>query len=254
VVDLDIGTVAFLAAAGLLAGAINAVAGGGSLISFPALLLAGYPAVTANATNIVAVLPGYVGGSIGYRRELRGQGHRVRALTITSAAGAIVGAVLLVEVPARTFEAIAPFLILVACGALAAQPLVDRASREPHRRGSEHRSVTLHVLVFAAAVYGGYFGAALGIMLLAVLGLRIDDDLQRLNALKGLLSLVIAAVSAVYLAVFGSVVAAATAAVAVGSLVGGRVGVGLARRISGAVLRGVVVAYGVAAAAALLVT
>lgn len=252
--ELDIGTVAFLAAAGLLAGAINAVAGGGSLISFPALLLAGYPAVTANATNIVAVLPGYVGGSVGYRREVRGQGRRVRALAVTSAAGAVVGAVLLVAVPASTFEAIAPFLILVACAALAAQPLLDRTARERHPSRSEHRSVTLHALVFAAAVYGGYFGAALGIMLLAVLGLRIDDDLQRLNALKGLLSLVIAAVSAVYLAVFGPVVAAAVAAVAVGSLIGGRLGVGLARRMSGGVLRGVVVAYGVAAAAVLLVT
>jgi uncharacterized protein len=249
--ELDPAALAFLCAAGLVAGAINAVAGGGSLISFPALLLLGYPGVTANATNIVAVLPGYVGGSVGYRRELRGQGARARALSITSAAGALVGALLLVALPPGVFEAIAPFLILVACAVLAAQPLLDRTAggRDP---GAEHRSRSLHALVFVAAVYGGYFGAALGIMLLAVLGVGLRDDLHRLNALKGLLSLVIGAVSALYLAVFGPVVAAAALAVAAGSVVGGRVGVGLARRMPADALRRAVVAYGVAAAVVLL--
>lgn len=252
-VELDLATVALLAGAGVLAGAINSVAGGGSLISFPALLLAGYPGVTANATNIVAVLPGYLSGSIAYRRELRGQGARARALSITGAVGALAGAVLLLIAPASAFEVAAPFLILVACGALAVTPRLERAlGQRARERG--HRSIGLHCLVFAAAVYGGYFGAALGIMLLAVLAAFLDDDLQRLNALKGALSLVVGLVSAVYLFAFGPVVLLAAGVMAVGSLIGGRAGVSIARRLPGTALRWTVVAYGVAVAVVLLVT
>lgn len=255
-VELDPGAIAFLVAAAVLAGAINAVAGGGSLISFPALLLVGFPSLTANATNIVAVLPGYLGGSIAYRRELRGQRGRALALGATSAAGALAGSALLLLVPPEVFEALAPFLVLGACAALAAQPLVDRARRRDARGddgGDGHRSPALHALVFVAAVYGGYFGAALGIVLLAVLASLLGDELQRVNALKGLLSLVIGLVSAVYLAVFGPVVALAAGVMAVGSLIGGQVGVAVARRLSERMLRWFVVAYGVAVAVALLV-
>jgi uncharacterized membrane protein YfcA len=252
-VDLDAGTIAFLLAAAVVAGAVNAVAGGGSLISFPALLAVGYPALTANATNIVAVLPGYLGGSVAYRGELRGQGGRSVALGVGAAVGALVGSVLLLTLPASVFELVAPMLILVACVLLAAQPLVERLrARSAGSRG--HRSPALHLLVFGAAVYGGYFGAALGIMLLAVLELALRDGLQRLNALKGLLSLVIGAVSALYLAVFGPVALAPAAIMAVGSLIGGHAGVSLARRLPARALRAVVVVYGVGVAIALLAT
>jgi uncharacterized protein len=225
---------------------VNAVAGGGSLISFPALLGVGYPSVTANVTNAVAVLPGYVGGSIGYRRELRGQRRRVMVLALTSVAGALGGAALLLGTSNDMFERIVPFLILFACALLAAQPLLSRVIRP---RG---HSARLHLLDFAAAVYGGYFGAGLGIMLLAVLALDIEDELQRLNALKGLLSLLIGAVAAGYFALFGPVKWGAAGVMAVASLAGGQAGVVLARRLDDRVLRGVVVAFGVGVALVLL--
>ena len=240
-IDLGAGEAVLLAGAGVAAGAVNAVAGGGSLISFPALLGAGLPPLTANATNIVAVLPGYVGGVAAYRGELEGQGGRARRLGAVSAVGAAAGAVLLLVTPARFFKAVVPFLVLAACALLAAQPVF-----RPHPGGEDRRG--LAPATFGAAVYGGYFGAALGVMLLAVLGAMTGEDLQRANALKALLSLVIAVVAAVLLGVFGPVDWAAAGIVAVGSLVGGRVGGALARRLDPAVLRWAVVAIGVALA------
>jgi uncharacterized protein len=251
--ELGLGEGALLAGAGFLAGAVNAVAGGGSLISFPALLGVGYPSVTANVTNSVAVLPGYLGGSFGYRRELRGQRRRALALAVTSAAGALCGAILLLVSSEKLFEQIVPFLILFSCALLAAQPLLSRVARPPVGARAQERSARLHGMEFATAVYGGYFGAGLGIMLLAVLALSIEDDLHRLNALKGLLSLLIGAVAAVYFALFGPVEWAAAGIMAAASLIGGQAGVGLARRLPAAVLRAVVVAFGVAVAVVLLV-
>lgn len=245
------GEIALLAGAGFAAGAVNAVAGGGSLISFPALLAVGYPSVAANVTNSVAVLPGYLGGSVGYRRELRGQRRRLLALAATSVAGALAGAILLLVGSDRVFRDIVPFLILFSCALLAAQPYLSRVV-EPPAAEKQHRSARLHAMQFLAAVYGGYFGAGLGIMLLALLALSIDDDLQRLNALKGLLSLLIGAVAALYFALFGPVEWAAAAIMAGASLVGGHAGVGLARRLPDTLLRALVVAFGVAVALVLL--
>jgi uncharacterized membrane protein YfcA len=250
-VDLGAPELALLAGAGLLAGAVNAVAGGGSLISFPALLAVGYPSVPANVTNNVALLPGYLGGTVAYRRELAGQGARARRLGATSAVGGLAGAVLLDVSPPGVFEAIVPFLILLSCALLVAQPA---AARVVERRGHQGRPAAVHAGTFLAAVYGGYFGAGLGIMLLAVLGAFLAEDMQRLNALKGLLSLVISAVAVVYFALFGPVVWAAAAIMAVTSLVGGQLGVRLARRLSAVALRWVVVVFGVGVAIVLLVT
>ena len=250
-VDLGPPELALLAGAGLLAGAVNAVAGGGSLISFPALLAVGYPSVPANVTNNVALLPGYVGGTLAYRRELSGQRRRARALGATSAAGGLAGAVLLDVSPPGVFEAIVPFLILLSCALLVAQPA---AARVVERRGHQGRPAAVHAGTLLAAIYGGYFGAGLGIMLLAVLGAFLPDDMQRLNALKGLLSLVISAVAVVYFALFGPVAWAAAAIMAVASLVGGQTGVRLARRMSAGTLRWVVVVFGVSVAVVLLVT
>jgi uncharacterized membrane protein YfcA len=246
---VDAGTAALLAAAGFGAGAVNAVAGGGSLITFPALLAAGYPSIAANVTNSIAVLPGYIGGSLAYRRELAGQGGRIRALAVTSAAGAGTGAALLLVSPASVFEAIVPWLILAACGLLAVQPRVAAAARRRRARSP----LVLHAALFAATVYGGYFGAGLGIMLLAILGVFVDDDLQRLNALKGVLSLLVAAVTVVGFALFGPVAWDAAAIVGVTCLAGGAAGVGVARRLPAPVLRGLVIAYGVSVAIVLLV-
>jgi len=248
---MDAGTIVLLAGAGFAAGAVNAVAGGGSLVSFPALLAAGYPSVTANVTNAVAVLPGYIGGSLAYRRELAGQGGRIRALAATSALGAAAGAALLLLSPASLFEAIVPWLVLAACALLALQPRAAViAQRHRERRGSV---VAPHVALFVAAVYGGYFGAGLGIMLLALLSVLLPDELQRLNALKGVLSLIVAIVAAVGFALFGPIAWDAAIVVGATSLAGGAAGVHVARRLPAPLLRGVVIALGVAVAIALAV-
>jgi uncharacterized protein len=248
---VDAGTIVLLAGAGFGAGAVNAVAGGGSLVSFPALLAAGYPSVAANVTNSVAVLPGYVGGSLAYRRELAGQSDRVRALAATSALGAAAGAALLLLTPASLFEAVVPWLILAACALLALQPRAAAlVERHRDRRGS---GVALHAALFLAAVYGGYFGAGLGIMLLALLGVLLPDDLQRLNALKGVLSLIVAIVSALGFALFGPIAWDAALVVGTTSLAGGAAGVHVARRLPAPLLRGLVIVFGVAVAIALAV-
>lgn len=247
---MDAGTAALLAGAGFGAGAVNAVAGGGSLISFPALLAAGYPSVTANVTNSIALLPGYLGGSLAYREELSVQRERVRRLAPTSAAGAAAGAALLLVSPASLFAAIVPWLILLACALLALQPRAAAIARRSHRACSP---AALHGALFATTLYGGYFGAGLGIMLLALLGALLPDDLQRLNALKGVQSLLVAIVSAVGFALFGPIAWLAALVVAAGAMLGGVAGVRVARRLPATLLRAVVVAYGVGVAIALLV-
>jgi uncharacterized membrane protein YfcA len=230
---------------------VNAVAGGGSLISFPALVAVGVPTLAANVTNQVAVLPGYLGGSVAYRSELAGQRERVVALSVTSAFGAVVGALLLVISSRRLFEVLAPVLVLVAVALLAAQPRLSAmaAERAAHPHARRHPGGRLHVANFAASVYGGYFGAGLGIMLLAILAIGLEDALQRLNALKGLLSLIVAVVAAVFFALFGPVHWDAAAVMAVASFAGGHVGVGAARRISDEELRRGIVLIGTAVAA-----
>lgn len=238
-----------LVAAGAAAGAVNAVAGGGSLVSFPALLAVGYPPVAANVTNQVGLVPGYLGGSVGYRAELGGQSGRARSLGVTAGLGAAGGTALLLLAPAHSFKAIVPFLVLAGCALLAFQPALTRAAG---RHRTPHPGLPLHAGTLAAGVYGGYFGGALGIVLLALLGALLADELQRLNALKGLLSLVVGIVGAAGFALFGPVAWGAAALVAGGSLLGGRAGAGLARRLDPDVLRWGIVAYGVAAAIILI--
>jgi hypothetical protein len=253
VASLDAPQVALLAAAALVAGAANAVAGGGSLVSFPALLAVGYPAVRANVTNTVALCPGYLGGSLGYRRELAGQGARVRALGATSVAGALLGATLLLLSPASLFEALVPYLIFLACGLLAAQPGLARVARA-RTGGRARRPLGLHASQFLAGAYGAYFGAGLGIMTLAILAIFVADRLQRLNALKGLLSLLINLVAAVYFALLAEVAWPAVLVMMAASLVGGQFGVVLARRLDDRLLRPLVVAFGVVVGARLLLS
>ncbi len=251
---MDAGEAAFLASAAVAAGAVNAVAGGGSLISFPALIAAGYPAKTANVTNTVALWPGYLAGTAAYRRELGGQGHRVVALLLPSFAGALLGAAILLLTPEATFEAIVPFLILFATALLAAQQPLSRVT-ECFRLGSRHDGhvpISLHGSVFAMSVYGAYFGAGLGIMLLAVLSVLLPDDLHRCNALKGFLSFVINAAAVGYFALFGPVQWAPALIMAVGAIAGGYVGVGIVRKIDPRWLRAGVVVYGVSVALFLL--
>jgi uncharacterized membrane protein YfcA len=190
-------------------------------------------------TNQIAVLPGYVGGTVAYRQELRGQRERVVALSVTSVLGALAGAALLVASSKRLFEVLAPILVLVAVALLAAQPRLSamEAARAAHPHHREHPTGRVHAANFLASIYGGYFGAGLGIMLLAILAIGLEDSLQRLNALKGALSLVVSVLAAVYFALFGPVHWDAAAVMAVASFAGGHAGVGLARRISDRTLR-----------------
>ncbi len=241
-----------LGVAGLLGGAVNSVAGGGSLISFPALLAVGYPGVTANMTNTVALWPGYVGGSVAYRRELEGQRSRAMVLATTCVLGGLAGSVLLLTTPASVFKRAVPWLILLACALFALQPLATHALTKRQAPSKEHRSLGLHVAVFLAAIYGAYFGAGLGIVLLAVLGLAIPDSLQKLNGLKQVLSVVINSVAVVAYGVFGPVAWTAVAIMAVASLVGGRLGGGFARRLSPILLRVLVLGFGVTVGCILL--
>jgi uncharacterized membrane protein YfcA len=250
--DLSIETIVLLATAGFLAGALNAAAGGGSLISFPALIAVGYPPLTANVTNNIAVAPGYVTGATGYRRELRGQGHRILPLTVASAIGSLVGVGLILISSQSAFESIVPFLVLAACVLLAFQPAITRRLEE-HSGDRDRPGSGVLAGQALAAVYGGYFSAALGVVVLAVLGLAFDDTLQRLNALKALLQLIIGAVSAVGFALVTPVAWTAVAVVAPASVVGGEVGARLARRVSDRALRVGIVTYGVACAVWLFV-
>jgi uncharacterized membrane protein YfcA len=249
---LDATTAAVLAGAAFVAGGVNALAGGGSLISFPALLWAGYAPVVANVTNTVALLPGYLGGTLGYRPELAGQAARARRLVAASVAGAVLGSVLLLAGPDTLFRRLVPWLILFSCAVLAAQPAIARRLRDRHGAARGAGTPALLAAQLIGAVYGAYFGAGLGVLMLAVLGIFVDDGLQRLNALKGLLSLVINLVAVLCFVVAARVAWEAVAIMAVASLVGGRAGVTLARRLDDRVLRLLVVAFGVAVAVKLL--
>ncbi|HEY6531150.1 MAG TPA: sulfite exporter TauE/SafE family protein [Acidimicrobiales bacterium] len=251
--SLDLGEALLVAGAGFLAGGVNAVAGGGSLISFPALLAVGYPSVTANVTNTVSILPGYVGGAYGYRRELRGQGDRLRRLAPVSVLGAAAGATLLLTTSSDVFDLVVPFLVALASVLLLAQPRIQQwVLSRPHDGFARSRGA-LALTAFAAAVYGGYFGGGLGVILLAVLGMFLAGDLQHTNALKSALTLVINLVAMVAFALFGPVQWVAVAIVAPASLVGGWVGAQVARRLRADVLRATVAAFGFAVAVVLLV-
>ncbi len=240
-------------AAGAAGGGVNALAGGGTLITFPALLAVGLAPVEANTTSAVGLLAGYAGGSVAYRRELAGQGPRARGLLVASVVGGVVGAVLLLAAPGEAFRAVVPYLVLMACFLLAVQP---RLARVLEARGvaRPHPGWEAQLAVGVAAVYGAYFGAGLGVILLAVLGLLVPDDLQRLNALKGLLSLLVNLVGAVLFVVTGHVDPLGAVLVAAGAATGAAGGVRLARLLPAPAVRTAVVALGTAVGIALLVS
>jgi uncharacterized membrane protein YfcA len=244
-----------LAAAGFGAGAVNAVAGGGTLISFPALVAAGYTAKVANVTNTVAIWPGYVGGSVGYRDEISRQGRRLAILAMPSVLGALVGAALLLRTSETAFEQIAPFLVLFAAALLAFQSqLTDFASHHQiGSRGGDHLPPALLGAMFMTGIYGAYFGAGLGIMNFAVLMILLPDDIQNSNALKTALSLVVNGVAAIAFALFGPVAWLPALVMGGAALAGGYIGVGIARRLGPVWLRRAVIAFAVVFAVAMLV-
>ena len=244
---------AFLTAgAGLLAGGVNAVAGGGSLLLFPALVAAGYGTLAANVTNSVALWPGYVGAVAGFRDQLGGERRRLTTLGVLSALGTAVGCVLLLSTPEGAFDILVPFLVLLASLMLAAQPRVSRmvfAQREVTHANKK----VLYSAIGIASVYGGYFGGALGVIILGTLALTVPERLRKLNGLKTVLQLVVASVTVLVFGVFGPVDWVAVAIIAPAAMVGGFGGGLLARRLDDALLRRIVVGFGIAVSVLLFV-
>src|SRR5690242_17543103 len=178
---MDVGEVIAIGLAGLAAGAINTVVGSGTLITFPVLLAFGYAPVTANVSNTIGLVPGSISGAVGYRRELEGQRSRALRLGTASLFGGAVGAALLLVLPASAFKAIVPVFIAIALVLVVLQPRISAALAARHGEAVEHRRVSA-AAAYLTGVYGGYFGAAQGIMLLAVLGVTLPEPLQRVNA------------------------------------------------------------------------
>jgi uncharacterized membrane protein YfcA len=253
VIHASPGGLAFLLLAGLVAGAVNAVAGGGSLLVFPALLAVGFAPLPANVTNSVAQWPGYLGIVLGARDELRGQGRRILLTSAVAVVGSAIGCVLLLTLPGAVFDAVVPALVLLASALLGVSPQIKRWIGAPEP-GAPDRTAVLLPAIFFAAIYGGYFGGALGVIVISTLSLCAHDTLIRLNALKGLLSLVIASVTVVIFALRAPVDWLAVALLAPTTLVGGYLGAKLARRLPENVLRWSVVVLGFAVGLYLLLT
>ena len=238
--------------AGIGAGVVNGVAGGGTLISFPILLALGYPALTANITNTVGIWPGYVAGAAGFRHEISGQGEHLRQLAPVAVVGSIAGAILLLTTSSADFKKLAPWLVLGASVLFAVQPLLKRALSGSSHAPPRTRPLLLGGGIFLASVYGGYFGAGLGVMLLAILGLALPDSITRTSGLRTVLSIVVNGVAAVVFLVHGGLAWRAVGLLAIGSLVGGWVGARVALSIPAVALRVVVIAVGLATVVKLL--
>jgi uncharacterized membrane protein YfcA len=241
-------------AAGLAAGTINTIVGSGTLITFPVLLGFGYDPVVANVSNTVGLVPGSVSGAIGYRRELRGQRGRALRLAVASGLGGATGAVLLLVLPPGAFEAIVPFFIAVALVLVVFQPRLSRwAAGRREAPPPEHGGPLAFGGLFVAGVYGGYFGAAQGIIILALLGLTLHETLQRMNGLKNVLAGLTNLVAAAIFVVAADVAWAPALLIAIGSTLGGQLGAHIGRRLPEVALRALIVAVGCFAIAKLLV-
>jgi uncharacterized membrane protein YfcA len=241
--------------AGIAAGTINTVVGSGTLFTFPVLLAFGYPPVTANVSNTVGLVPGSVAGAVGYREELRGQRRRAIPLAAASVLGGIVGAILLLSLPPSAFKAIVPAFIAIALVLILLQSRLSRALAARRRRPRESDRVGAFGTgaTFASGVYGGYFGAAQGILLLAILGLSLEDEeLQRLNALKVVLAGLVNMVAGIVFVFSAHISWAAAVLIAIGSIIGGVLGARYGRRLPPAALRAVIVAVGIFAIVRLL--
>jgi uncharacterized membrane protein YfcA len=234
-------------AAGIAAGTINTVVGSGTLITFPTLLAFGYAPVVANVSNTIGLVPGAASGAIGYRRELEGQRRRVLALAVAATCGGAVGAVLLLILPSSAFKAIVPFFIGLALILILAQKRLNRLLGDRRRGQGEGIGPATLAGTFCSGIYGGYFGAAQGILMLSVLGLTIDDELQRLNAVKVITTGVTNLVAGIVFVVAAHVAWAPAGLIAGGSVVGGVLGSRFGRRLPPNALRGLVVVVGIAA-------
>lgn len=238
-------------AAGIGAGTINTIVGSGTLITFPVLLATGLPPITANVSNALGLVPGSVSGAIGYRRELKGQKRRILRLGAAALLGGLVGAILLLALPSAAFDAIVPILIGLALVLVLFQPRISAAvKRRREQTGTEAHpdgGPVLLVGLFLASMYGGYFGAAQGVLYLSLMGLLLHDSLQRINAVKNILGALVNGVAAVFFLFVAEFDWTAVLLIAVGSTIGGQIGAKVGRRLSPAVLRGVIIAVGIVA-------
>jgi uncharacterized membrane protein YfcA len=241
------GEIAAIALAGAAAGAINTLVGSGTLVTFPVLLAFGYAPVTANVSNTIGLVPGSVSGAYGYRRELAGQRHRAIRFGCMSLLGGLTGAVLLLLLPSAAFKAIVPAFIAVALVLTLLQPRIQRRLAGSRHPNADHVGAGTFLAVYLTGVYGGYFGAAQGIMLLAVLGTVLAQDLHRTNALKNVLAGLTNGIAAVYFLFAAHIDFGPAALIAVGSMVGAQVAARYGRRLPVPVLRGLIVVVGVAA-------
>ncbi|WP_329562657.1 sulfite exporter TauE/SafE family protein [Streptomyces uncialis] len=250
-------------AAGLAAGTLNTVVGSGSLLTFPVLVALGHPPVVANVSNTIGLAPGSLSAVYGCRRELAAQRHRLLPLGAAAVLGGLTGALLLLALPADTFGAVVPALVLLAALLMALQPrltrlVAARLARHAHAPGTlatrppRTTGRALPAAVLAVSVYGGYFGAAQGVLLLAALAIALDDDLRQLNGLKNLLQALVNLIAAVLFALTADVAWLPVALIAAGSVPGALLGAALGRRVSPAVLRAVVVTVGTVAGVTLL--
>ncbi|GAA2416498.1 sulfite exporter TauE/SafE family protein [Actinomadura vinacea] len=234
--------------AGLGAGAINAAVGSGTLISFPVLLATGMPPVTATVSNALGLVPGSISAAIGYRRELAGQGRRLLRLGAGALLGGVAGAALLLALPASVFEMIVPVLVGLALVLVVLQPWISKRLRDRRERNGKAArpdgGPLLAPGLALASVYGGYFSAAQGIIYMALMGILLDEDMRRLNAIKNVLVAVVNSVAAAFFLFAAEFDWTAVALLAVGSAVGAQAGAAAGRRLSPAGLRALIVAVG----------
>ncbi len=239
-------------AAGFGAGFVNAIAGGGTLLTFPALLYSGMASITANATSTVAIWPGSLMSSWTYRRQLRDHRERVWMLALPSLLGGIAGAALLLHTPEKLFRFVVPYLILLACGLLMAQEPIGRWMTTRAAAHPRKHAAALWVTQFVIAVYGGYFGAGIGILMLAAMAIFLPEDLQAANAMKNFFAVLINGIAAVYFIVAGAAVLQVSAVMVGATILGGFVGARTAQRLSPRLLRAAVALFGVIVAIHLL--
>lgn len=236
---------------GIAAGTVNAVVGSGTLITFPILLAFGYSPVVANVSNTIGLVPGSLSGAYGYRRELKGRGRLLLQLAVSSVLGGIVGAVLLLALPESAFKTIVPFFIAIALVLVVLGPRLSRALASRPKHVVHHR-FALPLALFLCGVYGGYFGAAQGILTVAVLGVAISASLQEINGMKNVLVMFVNLVAGIVFMVFAHVAWWPVVLIAGGSIIGGQIGAGVGRKLPDRVLRGIIVVVGVLAIAKLL--
>ncbi|HVC87697.1 MAG TPA: sulfite exporter TauE/SafE family protein [Gaiellaceae bacterium] len=242
----------FVLCGGAAAGAINVLVGSGTLITFPVLLAVGFPPVVANVSNTIGLVPGSLAGAWGYRRELQGQRRRVSRLLVASVGGGATGALLLLVLPAAAFKSIVPVFIVLALVLVVLQPRVSRALAARGHGPQGMAGAAPIIGLYLCGVYGGYFGAAQGIIVLALLGFLAHQSLQHANAIKNVLAGATNLVAGIIFAVAAPVSWEAATIIAVGSTIGGLLGARLGRRLQAPVLRGLIVVVGCAAIAQLL--